>query len=379
MKVMLIEDDNIKAKKIENHLKTRGISPQEITRASTMTDFAAYQKNDIDLFIIDCKLPSLDKGTAYQNGQAILESIIKSGNNNALLLAISSYPDDFPELRNKFEAHGCILADYSNEDGWKSTLNHLLIQLNKNLKLDFLVFCALNEERKPYIVLTPGHSVLRGGVDCYDINIGKKKGSVVLLPQMGLVNAAAVASLCIERFKPSLVCMSGICGGFEGRANMGQLFISKMAYEYQSGKRTSDKFLHEQYQVTTDNITLMKLQSLLQSDDILTDLEDGFRGTRPSEPHQPEIGIFTSGSAVIANQQVMDEIQELHRKVNALDMEVFAIKRSAELSPYNPPCICAKTVVDLGNAEKNDNIHSYGSYISANFIIKAVAFFYQNV
>lgn len=47
--------------------------------------------------------------------------------NLALLLAISSYPNDFPELRSRFEAHGCILADYSDEKGWKSTLDSALL------------------------------------------------------------------------------------------------------------------------------------------------------------------------------------------------------------------------------------------------------------
>lgn len=369
---MLIEDDNSKAKNIEEHLLKKGVMHNDIIRVCTMTDFAANLNEDIQLFIIDCKLPSLDNGAASQNGQAILESIIKSGCNQALLLAISSYPNDFPELRSRFEAHGCILADYSDEKGWKSTLDHLLIQLNKNYKLDFLIFCALQEERNPYITLMHGKRVIQGDLDCYDIEINERKGSVILLPQMGLVNAAVIAGLSIERFKPKIICMSGICAGFNDYAEMGQLFISKMAFEYQSGKWISDGFLQEPYQVSLDNNTLTKLQIILQSETLINDLESGFQGNRPSKSILPNMGIFTSGSAVISAQEKMNDIKELHRKVNALDMEVFAIKRAAELSPYQPKCICAKTVVDLGNKEKGDSIHSYGSYISAKFIIKAL-------
>jgi len=372
MTIMLIEDDNSKAKKIEEHLLKKGVMHNDIIRVCTMTDFAANLNEDIQLFIIDCKLPSLDNGAASQNGQAILESIIKSGCNQALLLAISSYPNDFPELRSRFEAHGCILADYSDEKGWKSTLDHLLIQLNKNYKLDFLIFCALQEERNPYITLMHGKRVIQGDLDCYDIEINERKGSVILLPQMGLVNAAVIAGLSIERFKPKIICMSGICAGFNDYAEMGQLFISKMAFEYQSGKWISDGFLQEPYQVSLDNNTLTKLQIILQSETLINDLESGFQGNRPSKSILPNMGIFTSGSAVISAQEKMNDIKELHRKVNALDMEVFAIKRAAELSPYQPKCICAKTVVDLGNKEKGDSIHSYGSYISAKFIIKAL-------
>jgi len=372
MTIMLIEDDNSKAKKIEEYLLKKGIMHKDIIRVCTMTDFAANLNEEIELFIIDCKLPSLDNGAASQNGQAILESIIKSGCNQALLLAISSYPNDFPELRSRFEAHGCILADYSDEEGWKSTLDHLLIQLNKNHKLDFLIFCALQEERNPYVTLMNGKRNVRGDLDCYDIEINERKGSVILLPQMGLVNAAIISGLSIERFKPKIVCMSGICAGFKDFAQMGQLFISKMAFEYQSGKWISDGFLQEPYQSSLDNNMHTKLQSILQSETLISDLESGFQGNRPIKSISPSMGIFTSGSAVISTQEKMDDIKYIHRKVNALDMEVFAIKRAAELSPYRPKCICAKTVVDLGDKEKGDSIHSYGSYISAKFIIKSL-------
>ena len=73
----------------------------------------------------------------------------------------------------------------------------------------------------------------------------------------------------------------------------------------------------------------------------------------------------------------MKHIIEIHRKVNALDMEVFAVQRAAELSPHKPPCICAKTIVDLGDSKKNNDLHQYGSYISAKFLIRAIDNFFS--
>jgi len=378
MKIMLIEDDDKKFRSISSHITRSGILSSDIFRAKNMTDFAANLNADIELFIIDFKLPSIDNGTASQNGKALLESIVKAGKNDALLLAISSYPNDFPELRAFYESHGCILADFAQEKNWKSTLDHLLIQIKRNLKFDFIIFCALQEERNPYITLINGKPVTRSGIDCYDIEINDKKGCVVLLPQMGLVNAAVTAGLCIDRFKPSVVGMSGICGGFKDRAHLGQLFVSSMAYEYQSGKWASDGFKHEPYQVPTDHVTLTGLKALTNTDDLISDLEAGFSGgKRPPEPQKPEAGVFTSGSAVIADQQYISQIESVHRKVNALDMEVFAVQRAAELSPHKPPCICAKTVVDLCNEDKSNDIHAYGSYISAKFLIKAIGNYFS--
>ncbi len=376
-KILIIEDNDRKLRAIRGHLSDKGVDDAEVVVAKTMTDFAASLSADIGLFIIDLKIPSVDDTAASDNGRPILETILKSGKRDALLVAISSYPKDFPELREYYESHGCILSDYSKPESWKSTLDHLLVQLRKSVIFDFVVFCALAEERNPYAVLRDCKQVVRNGIDCFDIQLNGVRGSIVLLPQMGLVNAAVTAAQCIDRFAPSIVGMSGICAGFKDRASMGQLFISSMAYEYQSGKWSSDRFLNEPYQVPTDPMTLASLKALKNGEGLVSKLEQGFSGTRPKERHQPDVGIFASGSAVIADSKYMTRIESIHRKVNCLDMEVFGIQRAAELSPLKPPCICAKTVVDLGDKKKGDQLHAYGSYISAQFLILALEDFFQ--
>lgn len=372
MKIMLIEDDDKKRRSILSHLHSRGISDRDILLAKNMTDFSANLNSNIGLFIVDFNIPYIDNGSTAKTGLAILQSIIKSGQHNPEMIAISSYPDDFPDLRKAYEAHGCILQDFSNKKEWQSALDHSLARLKKNVDMDFLIFCALPEERSPYIAIVKGTRVERGGIDCYDIEIGSRRGSVILMPQMGLVNAAVTAAVCIDRFKPSIVGMSGICGGFQKRANLGQLIVSEMAYEYQSGKWASDGFKQAPYQVATHNTVLTRLRALIDSEGLISDLETGFTGIRPSKVQSPEIGIFTSGSAVIADEKFMSQIEQIHRKVSALDMEVFAIHRASSLSPFQPPCICAKTVVDLGDPAKGDDLHAYGAYISARFLIRSV-------
>lgn len=374
---MLIEDDEKKRDAIVEYLYTKNISTDDIILAKNMTDFAANLSADIGLFIIDIRIPSIDDGAASQNGKAIVEALVKAGRHDALLLAISSYPEDFPDLRETFEKYGCILANFRDSKSWQSTLDHLLTQVKKNIKFDFLIFCALQEERNPYVVLFQnGKRITRSNIDCFDISIGGKKGSVILLPRMGLVNAAVTTAVCIDRYKPSVVATSGICGGFKPRAHLGQLLISEMVYEYQSGKWSNDGFLQEPYQVPTDQSMIILLAALANQEGLLPQLEAGFLGTRPSQQHAPTVGIFTSGSAVIAEKGFLEQVEQIHRKVHALDMEVFAIQRAAQLSPLNPPCICAKTVVDLCDRKKNDKIHNYGSYISAKFVTLAIENFF---
>ena len=374
MKILLIEDDGSKRDEIKNYLLSRGVADGDILLAKTFAEFAALLSNDIGLFLIDIKLPSCADGLASPHGVAILEAIVRAGKQDALFLAISSYPDDFPSIRDAFQARGCILADYRNKRQWQSTLDHLLVQLRRNLKFDFLIFCALPDEREPYIVLLlDGKSAVRAGMNFYDVSIGGMKGSVVLLPKMGLVNAAVGVSVCIERYRPRFVAMSGICGGFQSRVKLGQLVVSEMAYEYQSGKWSADGFKQEPYQVTTEINLLAYLKAMVDGGGILEELEGGFRGDRPSSQNSPIVGIFTSGSAVIADAKHLSNIEQIHRKVHALDMEIYAVHKAASLSVNAPSVICAKTVVDLCDKRKSDKLHKYGSYISAKFVIRALA------
>lgn len=373
MKVMLIEDNKNKQQEILAYLLSKGVEQKDIVIVENLTDFFSKTTDDIGLFIIDIRIPNVDNSTASQNGKTIVESLVKMGRNDALLLAISSYPGDFTGLRSYFEMHGCILCDFKEKKNWQSTLDHLLVQARRDTKFDFLIFCALEEERNPYIAFFPeGRRTIRGGVECYDIEIAGKSGSVILHSKMGLVNAAAVAAVSIDRYRPNLVAMSGICGGFKSRASMGQLLISEMVYEYQSGKWTGDGFSQEPYQVPTEHNLLTALRKLCDDNDIIAELEKGFKGSRPSEQNNPKPAVFTSGSAVIADQKYLGQVEILHRKVSGLDMEIFALQRAAHLSVSNPPCICAKVVVDLCNEEKNDKIHYYGSFISARFVLKAI-------
>lgn len=378
MKVLLIEDNDSKAGVISNFMQANGVNGSNILRARNMSEFAAHLSQDIGLFVIDIKIPSMDGVALSENGEAILASIVEAGKDDALLIAISSYPNDFPKLRERFEARGCILADFQKKESWQSTLKHLLIQIKKNTRFDFLIFCALQVERSPYQVLFPnGNRIVRLGLQCYDIELGGRTGSVIQLPKMGLVNAAIVSGVCIDRFRPLVVGMSGICGGFSGQSRIGQLIVSAMAYEYQSGKWAEDGFSHEPYQVATEHNLLAKLESVIEYAGLLPELESGYMGCRPSEPAPPKTGIFTSGSAVIADQKFMDQIREAHRKVDALDMEVFSIHRASQISSNPPACICAKTVVDLGNGQKNDDLHGYGSHISAKFVAKGISTFFE--
>jgi nucleoside phosphorylase len=255
----------------------------------------------------------------------------------------------------------------------------MVLQLRSIERLDFLIFCALRSERAPYTGMDQlgGAPKFKDNLSRLDITIAGRSGTIIELPRMGLVDAGITAGQCIEKFKPRVVAMSGICAGFPERAELGQLLVSELAYEYQSGKWSADGFSQEPYQVPVSEAMRILARELLNDSSLLARLEEGWKSDRPSKMSEPKLAIFTSGSAVIASEQFIEQVATHHRRVSGLDMEIYGVLRAAHIARCKPDAICAKTVVDLADGEKDDLLQPYGSAISARFIVQLLQRYFE--
>lgn len=379
MKVLIAEDNESKRDRIVATLLEIGFLRREVHVATNVAEALERCDQSVDIFIIDLRLPAYDRAPEYENGLLVLEMVGKMCRPSVKIIAISSYPQEFDSVRSKFESRGCMLVSYAEDAVWESALRLMRVQALAVERKDFLIFCALREERAPYTacVEPAGINVFRDNVTRYDFMLGGFAGSVVELPRMGLVDAAVTAGVFIDRFAPKLVAMSGICAGFSGKAALGQLLISDLAYEYQTGKWTADGFSQEPYQIPMSQDVRSIVCELLEDKDILQRLEMGCAATRPVQLESPSLVAFTSGSAVIASSALMDQVGSHHRKVSGLDMEVYALHRAAHLSKHRPDVLCAKVVVDLGDGDKSDSLHAYGCFVSAKFVLQAIRLYFD--
>lgn len=374
VKILISEDNDKKLAEICEFIRSLEMAGLEILTAKTMAEFSSKLEPDVAVCVIDIRIPAYDGGNADQNGLGILQHIESSANTQTQLLAISSYPEEFEGIRPNFERLGCVLADFAEKDIWQSALKTLIVQSKSQEKFDFLIFAALRKERAPYTAMTEleGQPVSRDGINRLDVRIGKKSGAIIELPRMGVVDAAIFAAKYIDRYTPTLVAMSGICAGFSDRAELGQLLVAEISYEYQTGKWTDDGFESEPYQSTISQSLRTVVREIIEDEGLVSELENGWRKVRPSTTPDPKLAIFTSGSAVIASESYMDQISQLHRKVSGLDMEIFGVHRASQLAEKTPDVLCAKVVVDLANSSKDDKIQDYGCFVSSRFIVKAI-------
>lgn len=380
MKILIIEDDEPKRDEISAYLESLGVSRPCILVARDMAEFLGKFDPEVTICIIDLRLPAFQGATQDNNGIGILQAMGKAGAGHVKLLAISAYPEEFAEIRAQFESRGCLLLDFEQKAVWQGVLKQMVLEAQSAELMDFIIFCALRKERSPYTGMEKlaGSAKSKENLTRLDVTIAGRRGTIIEMPRMGLVDAAITAGQCIEKFKPKIVAMSGICAGFEDRAELGQLLVPELAYEYQSGKWTAEGFSGEPYQVPISEKMRVLARELIEDSELLSRLEQNLKLARPSAMSQPKLATFTSGSAVIASNDYMEQVANLHRRVSGLDMEVYAIHRAAHIAPCKPDVICAKTVVDLAGGDKDDALQPYGCFISARFIVEVLEAYFKN-
>ena len=155
---------------------------------------------------------------------------------------------------------------------------------------------------------------------------------------------------------------------------MGQLLVTDFCWEYQSGKWIGEGFQSDAYQEGISETLKSEISFFLKNTpNLLATLEEKLHDLhRPPKLKNPEMAIFSSGSAVVASKKQMDKIKKQHRKVKGIDMEIFAFHRCLNLFGNDIASFSCKVVVDKADEAKDDKLHEYGCALSATAAIKII-------
>ena len=375
MRTLIIEDDPDKAATISSALRGFGTKYEPVVCTNLASAVQSLERSRYDLIILDLMLPLSDGGTPIDTGAELIQIVESStSNRNAQLVALTAYEELFWQQGERFTKGGVLLLQYGpGKLGWKTTLRSIVQRTAIRQRSDFVVVCALADECDGFrnVSCDLGESCVENGLDVQEVVVGGYQGRLVLLPRMGLINSAIIATIAIERFRPLVLAMSGVCGGMQGQVELGQLVVCENSWEHQVGKYTKDGFLTEQYQIEISEGLRVQLTDLCRNSRITRELYKGIR-KKGLRPQPPIMGNFVSGSAVVADKEVRQKIMEQHRKIHAFDMETAALYRAAKLTDPAVVVVTAKTVVDFGDQGKSDDVRIQGCAISARFIANAV-------
>ncbi len=217
MRILIIEDDHDKATTIAIAIRSFGTKYDPVVCASLASAVQSLERNRVDLIILDLMLPLAAGGTPIDAGLELIRIVELSINNkNAQLVALTAYEELFWQQGERFAKGGVLLVHYGAEAaGWKTTLRSIVQRTAIQQRSDFIVICALEDERRGFrdVSCSLDNCCVENGLDVQEVTIAGYRRSLVLLPRMGLINAAVIGAIAIERFQPLVVAMSGICGG----------------------------------------------------------------------------------------------------------------------------------------------------------------------
>jgi adenosylhomocysteine nucleosidase len=383
LKILIVDDDETKSKAIIDELKpTLGSESEQSVTVVTNLAHAIRVLNlvSFDLIVVDLMLPYLKDGQADSNAGLELLRQLRStdGPNKAtMVICISAFPEEINVFRPNFDELGVLIVKFDDEGTWRRTLLRLLedvtIRSVLPIEVDFLIVCALEEERRGFeqTALDKLSEAIVAGLNVHYVRLAGKRdlfGGIIRLSQMGLVASTYETTSALNAFRTKILCMSGICAGFEKEVKLGQLVVASPAWEYQAGKWSENKFEIAPVQIPLRPSTRSLVDQAIARESFGAYVEKNLRVgvQRPAFWSNPVLAPFATGSAVIADAQRLKHIDQQHRKVAALDMETFGLYFAAhERSDAIKHFFSVKCVVDTADGKKGDDLHTYGCIAAA--------------
>ena len=197
---------------------------------------------------------------------------------------------------------------------------------------------------------------------------------------MGLVSASMTATYAVNKFKPKLLLMCGVCAGIRERANIGDLIIFSPVFDYGCGKYYAGRFLAD-YRQHNINGEIRPIVEKMRCDiNLKRQIKDewGSRVGRPDTELEIRILSGGSGAAVITDESVIEEIKTHQRTLGAIDMEAYAIAEVASVAMTKEiPWLVVKGVQDFATPLKDDQYREYAAFVRGMFIKKFLEEFYS--
>lgn len=385
MKILILEDEIEKMELIKAAILEIDLSI-EISTSETFQEFQKQVERDkFHLIIVDLLVPQFEKSSTATD---LTAQIIDATRDHACcnfrtpVVAITRFDEaaeeNFKDLNHKDIS---VITFEVEKNNWKETLKGKIITCTPSLTYDFVIICALQKEANGfkdagYIV---GITEIIYGQQCRRIKIGEKSGVIITCPRMGLVSSAITSSIAIELFKPKLICMSGICAGIDKKANIYDVVIPDICHQHDFGKWGEDGFEPEPYSVQIDSDVKSRINVILDSPDFKSTIKADIETAKSEIPEDKDFFDFcvfpapaSSGSAVIADSNMVKVVKDQHRKNTAFEMESFAVYEAARLSREKPKYFSAKTVVDDGGIHKSDKYHRIACILSAKVVYELI-------
>lgn len=389
MRFLIVDDDPKKIAVIRACLEDEGVVGGDILIAEHAAEARVLlEKGSIDVLLIDVLLPvrrgAPPKG---ENSIELLRQIVEDGTTTSpgRIFGITADKDALAEYEDEFRSLVTqVLHVAPGEDDWRESLRALLLMLRRiddaRDVYDYDI-CVLNALRVPELEavydswpVELGDEQLLGRNVIYRIgtvNLGGSNKRIVCahLSQMGPVASTHASTLLLNMFRPRIMLMTGICGGFSDQVKVGDVLVADVSWDWQAGKWSDEGTLATALDQRKGAAELMAVAQGLAHIPKMIHAE--YSGVRPVAEPQLVIGPMVTGSSVVASLDIQKVFRKQHRKMMGVDMECYGLYYAVENHAGAPVrAFCVKAVSDLADRAKEDDFQRYCSHLSARVALE---------
>lgn len=381
MRALLVEDNYEKLNII--HKITKDYDNFSLKKViSVQSAIEELNQNAYDLIIIDIQIPDVDGGDINISGGVELLYQIENFSDIVVpkyIFGLTSNSSDATEHQSTFAKYGWFLFDLNHDiSAWQAILINKIEASNGNnnyYRPDVAIITALEDPeleellklaQEPTKFVLEGHSYYRFSIT----NKSNKKISILCASaeRMGLSWSAALTTRIINKFNPKYIIMTGICAGVDGKTELGDIIVGDPVWDWGAGKlseKSGEKiFLPDPHQLPLNRKLKEGFKLISKDTQFMKSLPLNWSGNDITKIPSLKIAPMACGSSVISTQLVVDEINEDHRKLTAIEMESYGVMAASHA--YDIPCVVIKSVCDFGNTKKSDDVQKYSSYTSAS-------------
>lgn len=392
MQILLVDDQPAKLRAaIEFLVSDCGVPRDEIVVAHTgWACRTELRTNRFDLMILDVLLPLREEDDPdARTALGILEDIhegrgLKQPRHIVGLSALESLPSEAAEA---FRARTWTVVRYDpTTNAWKGPLRNLLDYIRRasekaeslGYQTDVCTLTALDIPEMEQIHRLPccwedampldDHTFIRKG----SLSSGGRSFSLVsaCAPRMGMVATALLAAKLIDALRPRFIVMAGICAGVDGKAKIGDVLLADPSWNWQSGKHLSSElgphFAAAPHQLDVPEFIRARGAALRADVGLLAGIKKAYNGVRPAHDLDLIVGPVASGSAVLADETMVQQVKSQERALVGVEMEIYGVYAAAAFAGCpRPTAFAMKAVCDFGSKGKNDDHQVYAAYSSA--------------
>lgn len=396
MKILVADDQARRYGRLIESLANIGVERGDIEIVPSANDArSCLEVTHFDLLILDILLPLWPEGDPDIRHSLDLLLELHEGDNlkrPGRILGITSDKSVANAVEEKFDEWTWTILQFSeSNDGWVhkavncvryiQTDGEVSVVEKSTHRVDLAIICALEKPELEEVLKLPWNwSAARPLDDVTFIHDGHFEvcGRIITVcatfaPRMGMVSTALRSANIISLLRPRLIAMCGICAGVAGKVNYGDVLLADPAWDFQSGKRVRDKentqFSIAPHQLHTPVSIRAHVEQLRGDKEAMAQIATKFDGDESAIIPKVLIGPVASGSAVLADGEVVNEIKSQHRELLGVEMEIYGMYAAAYGSSRPQPLPFAlKAVCDFADPDKKDKHQRYAAYTSANVL-----------